>query len=346
MVEAISERFWEELIEVDPDLCEEDGSMHESACSQMFRGWSSEQLRRCLASLKNQSQAMPFLSPFPWNELGLDDYPQIVPDPIDLGTISKRLDRGKYLNSKGVDAKLFWADVTRCWINCKRYFESDEEEESRASCELAEAMQMIAEELEGKYWSEVSDMRSALRKFGLGSPTASSPEKTPKSTTARLTKDPKKQEEALEQLRVLAEQQAEEDRIIHNWCRKQLRLCLQTLSQRPDSDLAVQAASSSAASSSSAAASTENTNPDGFATSNVASLAAIAEKLKRGGYEDESKLTDPELFWIDVRRWVADQGPAPLQAAALELQEKFWKALDRFERSIDEAEKALSAVSD
>merc|ERR1719409_1565228 len=102
------------------------------------------------------------------------DYMHIVPDPIDLGTISRRLDRGKYRQSESVDAKLFWADVTRCWINCKRYFEADEEEESKVSCQLAEAMQIFAEELEGKYWAEVSELRNQLRKHGLGTSSPSS----------------------------------------------------------------------------------------------------------------------------------------------------------------------------
>eukprot|EP00929_Paragymnodinium_shiwhaense_P112505 TRINITY_DN80764_c0_g1_i1.p1 TRINITY_DN80764_c0_g1~~TRINITY_DN80764_c0_g1_i1.p1 ORF type:complete len:717 (-),score=126.87 TRINITY_DN80764_c0_g1_i1:503-2653(-) len=343
MIEAISEEFWEEMIEADPDLRPDDGELPQDVCRAMFHCWSHDRLRYCVAALKQAPEAKLFLSPFPWKELGLSDYPQIVLDPMDLGTVSRRLERGKYRSEGGgVDAKLFWADITRCWINCKRYFEPDEEEESVASCQLADSMQMIAEELEGKYWAEVRDMRAAMGKQGMeveqGSPTAgagalarSTPlEPRQSSMSADGGRGEQKnsarsaaEDASLKQLRLATEQQAEEDRIIHNWCRKQLRLCLQTLSQQPEAQ-AVQPA---------AAGSCES----------VISLQVFSERLNTGAYEDEFKLTDPELFWADVCVW-AEAGSPALAAPVTELESKFWRALDRFEKSIGEAESDLSVL--
>ena len=51
-----------------------------------------------------------FYEPVPWEELGLNDYPVIVKNPMDLGTVKTKLLAGKYANSSDFakDVKLIW----------------------------------------------------------------------------------------------------------------------------------------------------------------------------------------------------------------------------------------------
>ena len=51
-----------------------------------------------------------------WEALGLPDYPDIITTPMDLGTIEKKLNAGKY-----PDAKAFADDVRLVWKNAMTY---------------------------------------------------------------------------------------------------------------------------------------------------------------------------------------------------------------------------------
>lgn len=57
-----------------------------------------------------------FLEPVPWKELGLYEYPQIIKDPMDLGTIKTKLSNGEY-----GDENEFRADMDLVWDNCMRF---------------------------------------------------------------------------------------------------------------------------------------------------------------------------------------------------------------------------------
>merc|ERR1712048_1236474 len=59
---------------------------------QQFSAWCSVRLQRSLQELRNVTWASNFLMPFPWKELGLNDYPEVVCDPLDLSTIGTRLE--------------------------------------------------------------------------------------------------------------------------------------------------------------------------------------------------------------------------------------------------------------
>jgi hypothetical protein len=41
-------------------------------------------------------ESQPFLEPVDWKALGIPDYPTIIKNPMDLGTISKKLKENKY----------------------------------------------------------------------------------------------------------------------------------------------------------------------------------------------------------------------------------------------------------
>ncbi|KAF7457981.1 Bromodomain protein [Cryptosporidium felis] len=69
-----------------------------------------------LSQLRELEDSEAFLEPVNWRKLGLDDYPGIVKNPMDLKTISRKVKSNSYLN-----AEQFWADLDLIWYNCQLY---------------------------------------------------------------------------------------------------------------------------------------------------------------------------------------------------------------------------------
>ena len=63
--------------------------------------------------------SFPFLEPVDWKDLELDDYPLVIKNPIDLGTIKQKLDEKKYW----ADPTQFLRDLTLMFDNCYHYNE-------------------------------------------------------------------------------------------------------------------------------------------------------------------------------------------------------------------------------
>lgn len=59
---------------------------------------------------------VPFREPVAWKELGLADYPTIIKQPMDLGTIKGKIKAKKYKTLYDVGA-----DVKLVWTNCMTY---------------------------------------------------------------------------------------------------------------------------------------------------------------------------------------------------------------------------------
>lgn len=79
----------------------------------------AEILKRCqtkLGLLQKHKFAEPFLKPVDWQALRLPDYPTIVKEPMDLGTVEKKLKSGAYSTSSQ-----FAADVRKIWANAILY---------------------------------------------------------------------------------------------------------------------------------------------------------------------------------------------------------------------------------
>ncbi|KNB44644.1 bromodomain containing protein [Blastocystis sp. subtype 4] len=72
--------------------------------------------KELLVNLSTLPEAEPFLSPVPWKEWNLLDYPQIVKQPMDLGTVRSKLEKDEYK-----DIYAFAADVRLIWSNCVLY---------------------------------------------------------------------------------------------------------------------------------------------------------------------------------------------------------------------------------
>ncbi|XP_015989773.1 bromodomain testis-specific protein [Rousettus aegyptiacus] len=91
-------------------------------------GKVTEQLRHCSEILKEMlakkhfSYAWPFYNPVDVNALGLHNYYDIVKNPMDLGTIKRKMDNQEYK-----DAYEFAADVRLMFVNCYKYNPPDHE---------------------------------------------------------------------------------------------------------------------------------------------------------------------------------------------------------------------------
>jgi len=85
----------------------------------------SEPMSQCLALLRSimaKADANPFLEPVDWEAFGLLDYPQIIKNPMDLGTIQQNLEAGKYPTPDH-----FAKDVRLVWKNATTYNRPDSE---------------------------------------------------------------------------------------------------------------------------------------------------------------------------------------------------------------------------
>lgn len=74
-------------------------------------------LRKCDALMKSlckKNQAVHFLRPVDWKKMGLVDYPKLIKQPMDLGTVSERLSRNAYarLEDFANDARLVWVHAS------------------------------------------------------------------------------------------------------------------------------------------------------------------------------------------------------------------------------------------
>ncbi|CAJ1330401.1 unnamed protein product [Effrenium voratum] len=122
--------------------------------------WCQRQLLRVVRRLARLPKAGPFKEPLPWKELGLDDYPEVISDPIDLRTIAARLQDGEYKDEEGfVNPDIFWQEVAQCWENCKVYYEDDTEIEA---VRMAEEMRLEAEALEEEFWQDLEKFEESL----------------------------------------------------------------------------------------------------------------------------------------------------------------------------------------
>eukprot|EP01083_Nonionella_stella_P004353 12579_1 len=79
----------------------------------------SPSMRACgdiLVNVMNHRLAYAFNLPVDWKRLNIPNYPRIIKQPMDLGTVLRKLETGEY---QTVDA--FKADVTKIWVNAMTF---------------------------------------------------------------------------------------------------------------------------------------------------------------------------------------------------------------------------------
>jgi len=69
-----------------------------------------------IKSLEKLPEAVNFIKPVDFKNLGLIDYPQVVKKPMDLSTIRKKLKQDKYSTIEEVIE-----DLNLIWENCRAY---------------------------------------------------------------------------------------------------------------------------------------------------------------------------------------------------------------------------------
>jgi hypothetical protein len=73
-------------------------------------------LYRVLCALLARPESFIFREPVEWERDGLTDYPNIVKRPMDLGTVKKNMEEGKYETVEEVAR-----DIRQVWTNCMAY---------------------------------------------------------------------------------------------------------------------------------------------------------------------------------------------------------------------------------
>ena len=73
-------------------------------------------MMKIINTLMRRPDSADFRKPLDFMSLGLDDYPQIIPKPMDLGTVKQTIERQGYRNVNDCAA-----DIRLIWSNCKRY---------------------------------------------------------------------------------------------------------------------------------------------------------------------------------------------------------------------------------
>lgn len=79
----------------------------------------SEPLKQCQKIVKkflDRPEAEPFHDPVDWQGWGLFDYPKLIKNPMDLGTVNTKLSNGEYRSPVE-----FAKDVRLVWKNCQTY---------------------------------------------------------------------------------------------------------------------------------------------------------------------------------------------------------------------------------
>ena len=72
--------------------------------------------RKCdqlVKSLMKRSQGVHFSRPVEWKKMGLHDYPKLIKEPMDLGTISERIAKPFYQRLEHFvnDVRLVWKNA-------------------------------------------------------------------------------------------------------------------------------------------------------------------------------------------------------------------------------------------
>jgi hypothetical protein len=89
-------------------------------------------------TLYMQNNSTPFNTPVDTTQKGLEDYPQIVKHPMDLGTIKKTIDSGGYEGTGGYEK--FAEDIRLVWDNAVLY-NGEESEVGRAALALSDVFE-------------------------------------------------------------------------------------------------------------------------------------------------------------------------------------------------------------
>lgn len=83
-------------------------------------GEADQNTKKCtnvLKAIQRNPRAGPFLMPVDWKALKLPQYPKMIKNPMDLGTIENKLTNGSYRTARDFvdDVRLIWSNA--CTFN-------------------------------------------------------------------------------------------------------------------------------------------------------------------------------------------------------------------------------------
>ena len=81
---------------------------------QIIRKVHHDRLLHCLDKIEADPWSTDFLTPVPWQKLGLSTYPKIIKTPMDLNTVRNNLKMNKYRYFETI-----FKDIKLIWSNCK-----------------------------------------------------------------------------------------------------------------------------------------------------------------------------------------------------------------------------------
>ena len=112
---------------------------------------STAAMTKIVNTLLRKPYSADFRKPLDFMSLGLDDYPQIIPKPMDLGTVKQKIERQGYMSVEQCAD-----DIRLIWSNCKRY-----NGEGSDFYNLADRLSKQFEELFSKEFPKVKAKKSA-----------------------------------------------------------------------------------------------------------------------------------------------------------------------------------------
>ncbi|XP_055021038.1 bromodomain testis-specific protein [Boleophthalmus pectinirostris] len=144
--------------------------------SEVKKGRLTEQLRSCndilkeLFSKRHYAYAWPFYTPVDAVALGLHDYHEVIKQPMDLGTVRKKMEERQYTR-----AKEFAADIRLMFSNCYKY--------NQPSDEVVYMARKLQDVFEARYFKITGDSES------LGAPVGNLKKETESRVGHHLTSE-------------------------------------------------------------------------------------------------------------------------------------------------------------
>lgn len=81
-----------------------------------------KKLEGIFSTMEKDPQTIDFLTPVDYEALGILDYPTIITQPMDLGTVRTKLQNGEYKLFQD-----FMSDINLIWKNCRTYNQNGSE---------------------------------------------------------------------------------------------------------------------------------------------------------------------------------------------------------------------------
>lgn len=131
--------------------------------SKSVKPSSGDGAKKCLnllQRLKKHQCAGPFLQPVDVEGLGLEDYYDIVTEPMDLGTVEQKLRNHEYTSVNG-----FAADVKKIWNNAFRY-NAKGSEIYKMTNEMSNAFEKMFKEIEHVSFNDtIRELEEKVKKY-------------------------------------------------------------------------------------------------------------------------------------------------------------------------------------